>query len=161
MNKKFSLPIIIFVLLIAGFFYWQANNSQQTNENSAVQINDQIIAKQTLKNKPAKENLIEIFYLPHPPALAVVNKVEPIIAEFPGFEVIKYNFDDPTSKDKVAKYNLVNHYPVAIFIGGENSFTIDGKTVSLLNFPQGDAFVPSYEGGWTYEDLKRILNSLK
>jgi len=143
MNKKISLAIIVLILLIAGFFYWQANNSQPKND-------------QTDKGK-----LIEIFYLPHPPALAIVDKVEPIIAEFPNFKVIKYNFDDPASKDKVAEYNLVNHTPVAIFIGGKNSFTIDGKTVSLLNFPQGDSFIPSFEGGWTYKDLKNILNSLK
>jgi len=151
MNKNILLAIIIFVSLTAGFFYWRSNNSQLTNENPAVQTNDQVV----------EENVIEIFYLPHPPALAIVEKVEPIIAEFPDFKVIKYNFDDPASKDKVAEYNLVNHYPVAIFIGGKNSFTVDGKTVSLLNFPQGDAFIPSYEGGWTYEDLRKILNSLK
>jgi len=151
MNKKILLAIIIFVLLVAGFFYWQANNSQSTNENTAIQTNDQTV----------EENLIEIFYLPHPPALAIVKKVEPIIAEFPNFKVIKYNFDDPASKDKIAEYNLVNHYPIAIFIGGKNSFTVDGTTVSLLNFPRGDAFIPSYKGGWTYEDLRKILNNLK
>lgn len=161
MNKKILPAIIIFVLITVGFFYWQANSSQSTNENPTVQTNDQTVAKQTAKNQAAEENLIEIFYLPHPPAMAIVDKVEPIIAQFPDFKVVKYNFEDPASKDKVAEYNLVNHYPVAIFIGGKNSFTVDGTTVSLLNFPQGDAFIPSFEGQWTYEDLKKILNSLK
>jgi len=161
MNKNILLAIIIFVSLTAGFFYWQANNSQSTNENPAVQTNDKTAKKQTVTNQAVAENVIEIFYLPHPPALAIVKKVEPIIAEFPGFKVVKYNFDDPASKDKIAEYHLVNHYPVAIYIGGKNSFIVDGKTVSLLNFPQGDAFIPTYEGGWTYEDLRKILNSLK
>jgi|GEM_PF-2075092 len=161
MDKKFLLAIILFALLAAGFFHWQANKSQPTIENSAVQTNDQTVAMQTAKNQSVEENLIEIFYLPHPPALAIVEKIEPIIAEFPNFKVIKYNFDDPASKKKVAEYNLVNHYPVAIFIGGKNSFMVDGNAVSLLNFPQGDAFIPSYEGVWTYEDLRKILTSLK
>jgi len=161
MNKKILLAIIIFVFLTAGFFYWQASNSQSTNVNTAVQTNDQTVAKQTDKNQTIEKKLIEIFYLPHQPALEIVDEVEPIIAEFPNFKVIKYNFDDPASKDKIVAYKLTNHYPVAIFIGGKNSFIVDGKTVSLLNFPQGDAFIPSFEGEWTYEDLKKILNSLK
>jgi len=160
-KKKFLLAIIIFVLLTAGFFYWQAGNNQSPHKNSDVQANNQTVAKQTAKNQTVEKNLIEIFYLPHPPALAIVQKVEPIIAEFPNFKVVKYNFDDPASKNKITAYHLINHSPIAIFIGGKNSFTINGKTVSLINFPQGDAFIPSYEGSWTYEDLKTILSDLQ
>ena len=51
--------------------------------------------------------------------------------------------------------------PVAIFIGGKNEFEINGKKVILNNFPQGDSFIPGFEGNWNYDDLRRILQTLK
>ena len=148
MDKKIILTIIISVSLTAGFFYWQTNK-QSAAENPGTQTDNQLTEKQ-----PVEKNLVEIFYLPHGPALAVVDKIDPIIAKFPDFKVVKYNFDEPANKNIIAGYNLINHYPVAIFIGSENSFTVDGKKISLVNFPKGDAFIPSFEGEWTYEDLE-------
>jgi hypothetical protein len=108
----------------------------------------------------AADIAIEIFYLPHPPAMAVVTKVEQVAGEFIDVSIKKYSFDDPNSRKMVEKYRLTDHMPVAVFINGQDSFTIDGRVLRLRNFPKGDAFVPTLAGEWDYADLRRILAGL-
>jgi hypothetical protein len=146
MNKKILVITVIVIALAAGLV-WQLYGHMTNNSGNPI------------SGQKADRNLIEIFYLPHAPAEAIVNQVEPIIAKFPNYMVKKYNFEDPANKQKIAQYNLASHMPVAIFIGGQNSFTVNGKAVSLVNFPQGDAFLPFFEGGWSYDDLDKILSN--
>jgi len=108
----------------------------------------------------AKDIQVEVFYLPHRPAMAVVSEAEKVIAEFPGITLKKYSFDDPNTKELVQKYHLAGHMPVAIFINGKNSFTVDGKKMSLRNFPKGNAFVPMFAGEWNYDDLRSVLGDI-
>lgn len=103
---------------------------------------------------------MEIFYLPHRPALNVVDKVEKQAAEFANVTLHKYNFQDPANKKLLEKYGLKEHMPVAIFINGKDHFTVNGNVVKLRNFPKGDSFVPTFSGQWDYPDLRAILNSL-
>jgi len=103
--------------------------------------------------------VIEIFYLPHPPAEAVVRDVDAVIKGFKGVEVKKYSFEDPGSRKPIAKYNIKEHSPVMIFVNGKNQFSLGKRQVALKNFPKGNAFVPMFEGNWSYEDLKQILKS--
>ena len=103
---------------------------------------------------------MEIFYLPHRPAMAVVGKVEQVAGEFPNVTVHKYSFDDPKSQKMVHKYHLSEHMPVAVFINGKDSFTVDGRTLRFRNFPKGDSFVPMFAGEWDYDDLRTILVGL-
>jgi len=108
----------------------------------------------------AAEIEMEIFYLPHRPAMAVVAKVEQVAGEFANVSVHKYSFDDPRSRKAIDKYQMTEHTPVAVFINGRDSFTIDGRTLRLRNFPKGDAFVPMFAGEWDYVDLRAILAGL-
>jgi hypothetical protein len=108
----------------------------------------------------AAEIEIEIFYLPHPPAMAVVGKVEQVAGEFADVTIKKYSFDDPKSRKMVEKYHLTDHIPVAVFINGKDSFTIDGRVLRMRNFPKGDSFVPMFAGEWDYADLRAILAGL-
>lgn len=103
---------------------------------------------------------LEIFYLPHRPALAVVSEVEKVAAEFNNIVIDKYNFDDPDIDKLLKKYSLTEHMPVAIFINGQNRFTVNGQQVSLRNFPKGNAFVPMFAGEWDYADLRIILQEI-
>lgn len=144
MNKKKWAIIVIFVVLILGLSFLYLHGH---------------VATQPITDHATDKNLIEIFYLPHRPAEAIVEKVEPIIAKFPNYTVKKYDVTDPASKPKITGYNLVNHTPITIFINGKNTFTVDGKQISLFNFPKGDAFIPTFEGGWSYDDLEKILAS--
>jgi hypothetical protein len=103
---------------------------------------------------------MEIFYLPHRPAQEVVSKVEKVAAEFNNIDIKKYSFDDPDADKLLKKYNLHEHMPVAIFINGQNNFTVKGQKISLRNFPKGDAFVPMFAGVWDYGDLRIILKEI-
>ncbi len=158
MNKKTYISIAaIIVLLIAGILFWQScrqNTGHSTTEmnNSAILSSSGRDAEQKVQN-----NLVEIFYLPHPPAEAIVKKVEDILKKYPEYKIKKYNFYDANNKVKIESYKLLDHIPVAIFINGTDSFTIDGQKITLKNFPKGDAFVPTLEGSWSYEDLEKIL----
>jgi|GEM_PF-5028179 len=67
--------------------------------------------------------VVEIFYLPHPPAEAVVRDVDAVIKGFKGVEVKKYSFEDPGSRKHIAKYNIKEHSPVMIFVNGKNQFS--------------------------------------
>lgn len=142
MNKNIITLAIVALVLVAGgsFLYLYRTASTQSAANQAI------------SNK-----LVEIFYLPHPPAQAIVDKVDPIIAKFPRYAVEKYDFLNPDSEEKIKEYNLVNHAPITIFINGINTFTLNDKTISLSNFPKGDAFMPTFEGDWGYADLEQIL----
>jgi len=102
---------------------------------------------------------VEIFYLPHPPAEAVVRDVESVIKGFKGMDVKKYSFESPDSRKHIEKYNIKEHTPVMIFVNGKNLFSIGKRQVVLKNFPKGNAFVPMFDGNWSYEDLKQILRS--
>ena len=103
--------------------------------------------------------LVEIFYLPHRPAEAVVSDVEDIAARLGGVTVRKYSFEDPKSRKQLEKYGLREHMPVAIFINGRNEFTVGGRGISLRNFPKGNSFAPMFEGVWTYGDIESIVSS--
>jgi hypothetical protein len=108
----------------------------------------------------AAEIEMEIFYLPHRPAMTVVGKVEQVAGEFAQVIVRKYSFDDPQSRQAIHKYHMTEHMPVAVFINGSDSFTVDGRALRLRNFPKGDAFVPMFAGEWDYADLRAILVGL-
>lgn len=107
----------------------------------------------------AGQTTVDIFYLPHPPAEAIVKKVDAILQKFPSIKVNKYNFSDPKNARRIEAHNLREHTPVAIFINDKNRFTIEGRTVEFKNFPRGDAFVPTLEGSWTYGDFEKVLTS--
>lgn len=146
MNKKVLgiISVLVIVIGIVTFFIFKQTRQSPVNVSQG----------------EVTINTVEIFYLPHPPAEAIVKKVEPIIAEFPKFEVREYSFDDPNAKGVIDKYHLTEHMPIVIFIGGKDTFEVGGKKIELKNFPKGDAFAPSFEGGWSYEDLKTVLKTI-
>ena len=108
----------------------------------------------------AASGVVEIFYLPHPPAEAVVKEVEAVLKKHDQFKVAKYSFEDPQSKKILAKYDLREHMPVVIFINGQIEFTLGKKKVAFKNFPKGNAFVPMFEGNWSYRDLDGVLSAV-
>jgi hypothetical protein len=109
----------------------------------------------------AASGVVEIFYLPHPPAEAVVKDVEAVVKKHDQFKVAKYSFEDPRSKKLLARYNLREHMPVVIFIDGQNEFTLGKRKVTFKNFPKGNAFVPMFEGNWSYRDLDGVLSAVE
>ena len=108
----------------------------------------------------AAEIALEIFYLPHRPAMEVVKKVEKIAGEFAGVTIRAYDFENPESRAAIDSHHLTEHMPVAMFVNGRDDFTVENRTVLLRNFPKGDSFVPMYAGEWDYDDLRAILTGL-
>lgn len=152
MSKKIYLPLLAIVTIGAAFFVWRSRtipSPSTTVNNSNIPIKTQ---EQTGKH------LVEIFYLPHAPAREVVKKVEPILTQYPDYEVKEYDLFDAKNKDIIAQHNLTEHLPVAIFIDGKTDFTVNGQTITLKNFPKSDSFIPSFAGNWDYGDLQTILN---
>jgi hypothetical protein len=119
-----------------------------------------IFAVAGLPGIAAAANVVEIFYLPHPPAEAVVRDVEDILRRYGQFTVNKYSFEDPQSRQLVSQHNLREHVPVVIFINGKNEFVIKGRKVIFKNFPKGNAFVPMFEGNWSYKEFEGILQTM-
>lgn len=108
----------------------------------------------------AASHAVEILYLPHPPAEAVVNEVERIVKNHPQLRFEKHSFEDPKGRKLTERYKLREHMPVAIFINGRDEFSLGNRRVVLKNFPKGNAFVPMFEGNWSYRDLEDILRSV-
>jgi len=100
---------------------------------------------------------VEIFYLPHPPALKVVDRVETLLRNHAISNIIKYNLDDKKNETEIKNHDMKGHTPVTIFINGKNQFQLDSQTVILTNFPKSDAFVPMFKGDWDYPQLDEIL----
>ena len=105
----------------------------------------------------AADILLEVFYLPHGPAMAVVSEVEKVASEFPNLTLKKYDFEDTANRPVIVLHKLTAHMPIAIFINGKDTFMIGGKTLTLRNFPKGNAFVPMFAGEWDYPDLRTLL----
>jgi hypothetical protein len=147
MNKK-NLLIIITVFALLGVTYY-------------LLVPKQPVVLQSQSAQETDKHLVEIFHLPHAPAVTVVKKVEEILKKYPEYTVKEYDFDNESSNTKVAEYGLEGHMPVAIFIGGKNTFTINGAQVSFQNFPKGDSFIPGFEGPWSYGDLEQVLTDNK
>ncbi len=107
----------------------------------------------------AASDIVEIFYLSHPPAMAVVNDVEALLKKYSSVKVEKYNFEDPATRKLLEKYHIKNHMPVAVFINGKDEFVIGKRKVLFENFPKGNAFVPMFEGNWSYQDIETVLKT--
>ncbi|MGD9809327.1 MAG: hypothetical protein AB7E76_03285 [Deferribacterales bacterium] len=103
---------------------------------------------------------IEIFFLPHRPAVAVVEKIEQALTGLDYITIKKYSFDDKAAKKLIDKYNLHDHMPVAVFINGSDTHKANGKDITFRNFPKGDAFVPSFEGVWSYSDIRHVAERI-
>ncbi len=139
MSKKI---IILIIILVGGVALWQLSLQNKRAMN---------------KVDKTAANLVEVFYLPHPPVDPIREKIKNILQKFPEYKLVEYDFDDKNSEDKINQYKLFDHIPVAIFINGKDTFLVDGKKITFRNFPQSDPFVPTYSGLWDYSDLEKIL----
>ncbi len=135
MNRNWKLFFAILAILIFGVFLI---SSCSNDSNGKV--------------------VVEVFYLPHPPAEAVVANIDKIVSSQRLVEERKISFDDSSSQSLIKKYKLEGHIPVAIFINGRDRFTIDGRKIIFRNFPKDNSFAPMGLGGnWSYKDFQKAL----
>jgi hypothetical protein len=128
-----------------------------SNKTSASQVDQSSNTKAA--SASGKQVRIDIFYLPHPPAIAILRKVEAVLHNYPTAKINEYDFLDPKNADKIKAHGLTEHSPIVILLNDKNAFSIDGRQVEFKNFPKGDAFVPSLEGSWTYDDIDKAIAS--
>lgn len=164
MNKKNVVLIIVAAALFGGIAFWQLSSkqdisAQNTSDVSSTENNSPAVCNSSScdESNKVEKNLVEVFYLPHPPVDPIREKIESILLKFPEYKLKEYDFYDKNNKQKIENYNLMGHIPVAIFIGGTNTFLINGQEITFKNFPKGDAFVPTLEGSWNYDDLEKVL----
>jgi hypothetical protein len=162
MNKKNLSIIIILAVLIGGIFFWQSSKKDVKNISNNKTDNVEVCnlsdcSESQSESQKVEKNLVEVFYLPHPPVDPIREKIKNILEKFPDYKLKEYDFYNDNNKQKIESYNLVGHIPVAIFIDGKDSFLINGQKITFKNFPKGDAFVPTLEGSWSYDDLEKVL----
>ena len=158
MNKKKLSIIIILAVLIGGVIFWQLSQKEtQSALNNKTDNASVCNSPDCNETQKVEKNLVEVFYLPHPPIDPIREKIKNILEKFSNYKLKEYDFYDDNNKQKIENYNLIGHIPVAIFIGGVDTFLIDGEEITFKNFPKGDAFVPTLEGSWSYDDLEKVL----
>lgn len=159
MNKKIlSIIILVFLILVGGIVFWQS--SKQNISHSSVTEkdgSDSCGLSSCTETDKTEKNLVEVFYLPHPPVDPIREKIKSILQKFPEYKLKEYDFTNNNNEQKIEDYNLTGHIPVAVFIGGIDNFLVDGQKITFKNFPKDDAFVPSLEGSWSYGDLEKVL----
>jgi hypothetical protein len=149
MNRRTN--VIIFISIMALAFMSCERKADAIQDNKGGSIESYTGTEKSIR--------VDIFYLPHPPAMAIVKKVEAILKKHPSVKLSEYDFLDPKNAERIKAHGFTEHSPVIILIDDKTSFTIDGKQIEFKNFPKGDAFVPSLEGSWTYEDIEKAIAS--
>jgi hypothetical protein len=149
MNRKLTLfiPVCVLAVFIISCGCTAASGSSGKTD----------LTKTTAKN--VTQVRVDIYYLPHPPAMKIMKKAEAVLGKFPAVKISEYDFTDPKNAKRIEAHGLTGHSPIVILINDKSTFTIEGKPVEFKNFPKGDAFIPSLEGSWTFDDLEKALES--
>jgi hypothetical protein len=103
---------------------------------------------------------VDVIYLNHPPVRPIIQEIDQLLAGY-GAKVseTKYDFDTPAGAAFAKQKGLVGHIPMVIFIGGSESFNLNGRNIKFESFPQGEGTGMVPDGAWTMADLKTILDS--
>ena len=96
--------------------------------------------------------------LDHPPVRAVMDDVDRTIAEFGDrVTVRRLDFESDEGQEFAEDKGVTGHVPLAIFLDGSPTATVNGRPVRFVGFPRGQAPVPVAEGDWALEDLRGAL----
>lgn len=102
---------------------------------------------------------VEIISLDHAPIRPVVEEVLRVAVEYGDqVAVITYDFDTPEGAAFAEEQGLTEHTPVAIFVNGEMTFEVNGRSVTFYSFPQGAGTGMVADGVWTMADLRAVLD---
>jgi len=106
---------------------------------------------------------IEVFHKNKEPSLRTLAKTKTVLSKHEGdYKIAYYIINDPTNAELIRKYNLPEtHFPFAVVINGRYSALIDGRTVYFLEFPLFMKGIGRHEGGWSMEDLDRVLSDVR
>ena len=103
---------------------------------------------------------VEVIYLNHPPVRPIIQQIDQLLAGYSAkVSETKYDFDTPAGAAFAKKKGLVGHNPLVIFIGGSESFDLNGRNIKFESFPQGQGTGMVPDGAWSMADLKSILDT--
>ena len=102
---------------------------------------------------------VEIISLDHAPIRPTVAEALAVATAYGDkVTVLTYNFDTPEGAAFAEEKGLTEHTPIAIFVNGEMSFEINGRSGEFFSFPQGEGTGMVAEGAWTMADLRAVLD---
>ena len=102
---------------------------------------------------------VEVAYLNHSPVRPILAEVDQLLVKYGDrVSVTRYDFDTPEGDAFAKAKGLTEHTPLAIFVNGSMEFTLDGRAVKFYSFPKGQGNFMVPDGGWTIEDLQRVLD---
>ena len=108
---------------------------------------------------PAGAVQVDIVYLNHPPLRGVLADLDKLLATYgQRVHVTRYDFDTPQGEAFATSKGLAGHTPLAIFVNGEQQFTVSGHTIRFASFPQGQGTGMVADGEWTMQDLQTVLD---
>jgi ABC-type glycerol-3-phosphate transport system substrate-binding protein len=101
---------------------------------------------------------VDIVALNHPPLRPVLAEVDQLLTPYGAkVHVTHYDFDTPQGADFAKRKGLTGHVPLAIFINGQDTFTLAGRKLNFVSFPQGEGTGMVADGQWTMADLDTVL----
>jgi len=101
---------------------------------------------------------VDIIALNHPPLRPVLTEVDQLLAPYGAkVHVTHYDFDTPQGADFAKRKGLTGHIPLAIFVNGQDTFTLAGRKLNFVSFPQGEGTGMVADGQWTMADLDAVL----
>lgn len=102
---------------------------------------------------------VEIISLDHAPIRPIAAEALAVATTYGDkVTVLTYNFDTPEGTAFAEEKGLTEHTPIAIFVNGEMSFDVNGRSVTFSSFPQGEGTGMVAEGAWTMADLRAVLD---
>ncbi len=148
MKKEFLIVAIMLVVFLSSLSLFAGGRQE---------------AEESFKEPNIKPGIlpVELIYLNHGPVRKVVADINDLLEGY-GEEIhtIHYTFGSPEGKSFAGSRKLDGHIPLAVFIDGLMEFTVDNRPVEFVSFPQGQGtgFVP--DGGWSIDDLKKVIDGI-
>ncbi len=101
---------------------------------------------------------VEILAFNHPPLRPVLDQVDTLLKPYGNrVSVSRYDPDTAEGASFQQKKGLTGHVPLAIFVNGSDTATVNGQKVTFESFPkgQGPGMIP--DGNWSIADLEAVL----
>jgi hypothetical protein len=103
---------------------------------------------------------IEVIYLNHGPMQPTLRELRALLPEY-GDRIAAhwYDFESEDGSRFKAEMGIRRHTPLIIYINGQSTFQMDGRSVAFSGFPTGSG-PATFQGKWKIDDLKAVLEQM-
>lgn len=107
-----------------------------------------------------KEVKVEVFYMNKGPLQPTLEELKKIFSQHGNkITVSWYDFDTKEADKFKTQKGLKKLTPLAMWLDGKSTVTVNGKDVEFIGFPAGEG--PAvFQGKWTMEDFRAALEQL-